>query len=410
MGDGQGPIPPTKLVLEFRRRLKDLRVEVGDPTGAEMIRALRNTKGPRLHPSTLSEFATDKRPTSLPGQDFVHAYVRACLRHRGDAPEEIDRQVYGWLASRTGVVVALGTSVTPVEEETPDVAAAPGPSADLNLVCDPAELGDALRWLVITSGREPSWVATGLGKSSAWFEDVLSGRELPSADHWAELMSLLSVDKGDLPAWQCAYERVKHHAGRCTAGATNRKPFVLIGAAAVVVLLVLGVGAYLWWDGDSRDAGADLAAQNNPCLRGGPGFTVLNHHSSMLVNNQDRPRMGMQRGVTEIGVRYRIAQPHEEHKSCLMTLRANTSSGQQCLTAGGGADIVWQPCDDALPAQQWVQEPHWNDGQVQWDRLHSAADHERCLQQARSGGAGTPLALAPCSTNWLQHWRLLPPP
>ncbi|SDM29477.1 helix-turn-helix domain-containing protein [Allokutzneria albata] len=407
MGDGQGPIPPTKLVLEFRKRLKDLRVEVGDPTGAELIRALRNTKGPRLHPSTLSEFATDKRPTSLPGQDFVHAYVRACLRHRGDAPEEIDRQVYGWLASRTGVVVALGTSVTPVEEEPP--APQEESSVDLNLVCDPEELGDALRRLISTSGREPSWVAAGLGQSPAWLDNVLRGRELPSADHWAELMSLLSVDKADRPAWQCAHERVTHHAGRCTAGTPRRAPALLVGAAAAVVVLLVGGGAYLWWGGDSRNASAELMEENNPCLRGGPGFTVLNHHSSMFVNNQDRPRMGMQRGVTEIGVRYQMAQPRDEHKTCLLTLRANTSGDPQCLTASGGPDIVWRPCNDALPAQQWLHEPHWNDGQVQWDRLHSAADPEQCLQQAKSGGAGTPLTLVACSTNWLQHWRLLPP-
>ncbi|MCP3804920.1 hypothetical protein NLX83_37210 [Allokutzneria sp. A3M-2-11 16] len=370
---------------------------------------MRNTKGPRLHPSTLSEFATDKRPTSLPGQDFVHAYVRACLRHRGDAPEEIERQVYGWLASRTGVVVALGTSITPVEEETPEAEGTPEQAVDLNLVCHPAELGDALRWLVITSGREPSWVAAGLGKSPAWFENVLGGRELPSADEWAEMLSLLSVDKADLTAWQRTYERVEHHAGRCTAVAPKRRPALLIGAAAAMVLVVLGGAAYLWWGGDSRDANAELA-QNSPCLRGGPGFTVLNHHSSMFVNNQDRPRMGMQRGVTELGVRYANAHPHDEYKSCLLSLRANTSSGPQCLASGGGAEIVWQPCDDARRTQQWVHEPHWNHESVQWDRLHSAADPERCLQQARSGSAGTPLVLAACSTDWLQHWRLLPPP
>ncbi|WP_086829232.1 helix-turn-helix domain-containing protein [Allokutzneria sp. NRRL B-24872] len=372
-----------------------------------MIRALRNSKGPRLHPSTLSEFTTDKRPASLPGQDFVHSYVRACLRHRGDSPEEVDRQVSGWLASRTAIVVALGTSVTPVEEQSPEVSE---PSVDLNLVCDPAELGDALRWLVITSGRERSWVATELGKSPAWFEDVLRGRELPSPEQWSALMSLLSVDKGELTAWNAACARVRHHAGRCAARPTRRRTAVLIGAAAVVVLLVLGVGVHLMSGGGSRDASADLLSQNSPCLNGGPGFSVLNHHSSMLVNNQDRPRMGMQRGSTEIDVRYQLAQPHAEHKTCLMTLRAKTSNGPLCLTAAGGPDIVWQPCGDALPAQQWVEEPHWNDGTLQWARLHSATDPERCLQQAGSNGAGTPLALAACSTNWLQHWRLLPPP
>ncbi|WP_344884575.1 helix-turn-helix domain-containing protein [Allokutzneria multivorans] len=371
-----------------------------------MIRALRNSKGPRLHPSTLSEFASDKRPTSLPGQDFVHAYVRACHRHRGDSPEEVDRQVHSWLASRTDVVVALGMSVTPVEADSPE---APKPSVDLNLVCDPVELGDALRLRVTASGRERSRVATELGKGPAWFEDVLSGRELPSPERWAELMSLLSVSKGDLTAWHCAYARVQHHAARCAARPARRRTAILVGAAAVVVLLLLGVGTYLSSGGDSRDANAELMSQNSPCLSGGPGYSVLNHHSSMLINNQDRPRMGMQRGATAIGTRYQLAQPHAEHKTCLMTLRANTSNGPLCLTAAGEPDIAWRPCDDALPAQQWVEEPHWNDGTSQWARLHSAADPERCLQQARSDGAGTPLTVAACSTNWLQHWRLLPP-
>ncbi len=361
-------VSSARLVQEFRQRLRDLRTEVGSPAAADMIRAVKHTKGPRLHPSTLSEFLNDKRPTSLPGQDFVEAYVRACLRHRKDAPDEIERQVYGWLASRTGIVVSLGTPVTPADP----VPAVPDPPPDLNLVCDRAELRAALDWLAGTGVEVPAG--------------------LPTADQWDSVMAQLS--SADRVSWQAAYTRVRHHS---CSGRRHRR--LLFLAAAVVVVALVGVGLWL-----NTTPSVDSSI---PCPAQGDGFTVLNHHSSMVINNQDRPRMGVVRGATVIGARYQPATPSDSFSSCLMTLRGNTPDGVRCLTSAAG-DIVWAGCDDSAE-QLWLEEPHWHDGTVQWDRLHLAARGDMCLQQSQSGGVGTPLKLVGCSTDWMQQWRLLSP-
>ncbi|GAA0603933.1 hypothetical protein HPO96_18485 [Kribbella sandramycini] len=122
-----------ELTREFRQRLRDLRVEVGDPKAGVLITKLAPT-GLKLSPATLSEFASDKRPLVLPQADFVEAYVTACLRFRGDTPEEVRRQVYSWLNWRNGIAVTAGLPVAPVEEpdateepveETPAAAEAP---------------------------------------------------------------------------------------------------------------------------------------------------------------------------------------------------------------------------------------------------------------------------------------------
>lgn len=431
--------PPSLLVREFRRRLRDLRTECGDPSAAQMIRAIRSTSGPRLSPSTLSEFISDKRPLSLPSQQFVEAFVSACLRSRGDSAEEIVRQVWGWLSSRTGIVVALGTGLTTDPEPCDHDRSATEPAAgegdglpDPHLVCDPEELGTALRAMLrsadhlsVTGEDE---LAARLDIPRQHVSDILDGQVILDAAQWDEILDLLQITHPQRGHWRTAGERVRRHALRCRCLADHRHSPVHQPAedsstsradartrqrrAALVTVTVLGFAALLMvalTSGLPRFTDSEnLLLPGTPCPAGGEGMSLMNHHSKMYLNDGDRPQMGVRQASTALSAQYVDSATTALPRGCLYSVAPDDGDSDMCAQATATGDVTWGACDPQRDAHHWVRELHWNDGEVVWERWHLVQDQGLCLQQASSGGVGTPLSVAPCSSAWLQQWLVTP--
>src|SRR3954453_21543307 len=85
-------------VAEFRKRLRQLRPDSGDPTQAQMRKAVATFNVDKLAPATLSEFLNDVRAHSLPRWEFVRSYVAACLLHAGTSPRQVATQLDSWAA------------------------------------------------------------------------------------------------------------------------------------------------------------------------------------------------------------------------------------------------------------------------------------------------------------------------
>lgn len=97
-----------RTISEFRQRLRALHADCGSPANAEIRRATRGVGVPQLAASTLSEFLSDIRPTSLPRQDFVRAFVAGCLLCSEASAETVQAETVKWDAWWLEVVASTG--------------------------------------------------------------------------------------------------------------------------------------------------------------------------------------------------------------------------------------------------------------------------------------------------------------
>lgn len=161
---------------------------------------------------------------------------------------------------------------------------------------------------------------------------------------------------------------------------------------------------------DSVQPSEEPVEPGTPCLSGGTGRSIVNHHSGMFINNRDRPRMGFARAATDVSLTY-VEPTAAASESCIYTLRANSGdNGGECLQAVAAGEVVWRSCERDQADQRWSRERHYNDGKVWWERFRSARDANVCLQQTSTGGVDTALTVAPCTKNWLQQWRVVRDP
>jgi hypothetical protein len=107
----QDEAAPT-TIADFRARLRALRAAAGDPSYAALGAAARGG-GAMLAKATLSEFCRDVHPHRLPRQDFVRAFVRACLTCTGASTEHVDAEVARFDRWWTALVLDLGLTPPP---------------------------------------------------------------------------------------------------------------------------------------------------------------------------------------------------------------------------------------------------------------------------------------------------------
>ena len=335
---------------------------------------------------------------------------------------------------------------------------------DANLVCDREDLGSALRWMIRTAGHRvkpgekpppqtEAELAAKLGVSRQQVNKYVQGKGITSL-RWDEILDALRIEGPERGSWATAYDRVQHHSKKCQQGypqpcssneaespdaattppqpgvaqrdvspsidpikgSTTRRRSVhaLIGvvgvALAVLIATVVVTTRSVPTTGpEAFPARVPALEPGTPCAAGGNGFSIENHHSGMVINNLDLPRMGLARSTTSVLVSY--SPPDEVGGGCMITFRSNPGENRiSCLEvfdAGGREpEIVWRPCRGELN-QKWSSEKHWNDGKVVWERFHSSRDSRLCLQQAFSGGVGTPLTAKACDSNWLQQWKVV---
>ncbi|MGH3915937.1 MAG: hypothetical protein ACRDTC_21390 [Pseudonocardiaceae bacterium] len=93
---------------ESRRRLHELHAACGEPSNAELRRVVCGFSVPRLAAATLSEFVRDIRPTVLPRQDFVRAFVAGCLLYSKATPEAVRDRLKQWDLWWIAVVTSSG--------------------------------------------------------------------------------------------------------------------------------------------------------------------------------------------------------------------------------------------------------------------------------------------------------------
>lgn len=338
---------------------------------------------------------------------------------------------------------------------------------DPNLVCDREDLGHALRWMIHTAGQraKPSEdpppqseaeLAAKLSVSRQQVNKYVQGRDITSL-RWDEILETLRIEGPERGSWATAYDRVQYHSKKCkqryehrgslsetespdasaiphqadfatqrdvllplgtvSEHKTRRRSLsvaaVLVGmavAAAVIGTVVVVTGSAPTTSAEARPLGSGPALEpGTPCAAGGTNFSIENHHSGMVINNLDRPRMGLARSTTDISVTYRTLTA--SGGGCLITFHAGSGEHDgSCLEMSevGGTELetVWRPCRDYLD-QKWSSEKHWNDGQVVWERFHSGRNEKLCLQQASTGGVTTPLTVKACDNNWLQQWKVV---
>jgi hypothetical protein len=190
----------------------------------------------------------------------------------------------------------------------------------------------------------------------------------------------------------------------------NRWRALLVTVGATVFTAVVGAIATQFVQGimnGSEQPNEESVEPGTPCLSGGTGLTVVNHHSGMFINDRDRPRMGFARAETDVLVTY-VEPTAAAPESCTVTFRGNSRENDgACLHKLDAGEVFWRSCGRDQADQRWSRERHWNDGKVWWERFHSARDANVCLQQASTGGVDTALAVAPCNSNWLQQWRVV---
>lgn len=151
-----------RSVQEFRQRLHDLHKLVGAPTNAELRQAVNGFSVPKLAAATLSEFLRDRRPTVLPRQDFVRAFVAGCLLHDKTPHETVIEELSRWDALWTTVVAGYGqppirTLAPPAGEEAPE----PRKSRNRGSITRPASL-------VLAGGIVGALVATAIAWVWPW--------------------------------------------------------------------------------------------------------------------------------------------------------------------------------------------------------------------------------------------------
>jgi hypothetical protein len=149
-------------VQEFRRRLHELHRSTGEPTNAELRQAVTGFAVPKLAAATLSEFLRDLRPTVLPRQDFVRAFVAGCLLHDDTPHETVIAELERWDALWTTVVASYGQPpirrlAAPVDGEEP----APTTPRSRRSIARPVSL-------VVAGGLAGALVATAMAWVWPW--------------------------------------------------------------------------------------------------------------------------------------------------------------------------------------------------------------------------------------------------
>lgn len=150
-------------------------------------------------------------------------------------------------------------------------------------------------------------------------------------------------------------------------------------------------------------------AREVPCGATASGATIQNHDSRLNINNADRPRVGNDAAASELAV---PSAPPAVGASAACVIKIVAGSGDlagACMqvvdVSAPTLDVVWRPCTDVVD-QVWNREFHFNDGQVQWERLHAVRNPQLCLQQAAKGEVGVPLIATSCDGGWLQQWKV----
>lgn len=178
---------------------------------------------------------------------------------------------------------------------------------------------------------------------------------------------------------------------------------VLSGAGLVAVLVLVNSPAA---EGPAPAASGDLR-----CIPDATPISVRNHHSHQMLDTEGAGIGVADAAVATPGATFiaRRMDPSPDGRCGVHLVTTDMSSqGGRCVelseVAAGRIDIMAAPCRDA-DQQVWLMENHYLLDGVMWQRLHSALDDSKCLQQQSDVSTGRVVAqVAACSNHWLQQW------